>query len=140
MVINGGLTNSNIVLFSFMKYAIIGSRSYANYAQFEATVDIYTDITEIISGGARGVDKMAERYAEEHNMPCKIFLPDWDKYGKSAGYIRNKDIVAAADKILAFWDFESKGTKHTLQLADQVNKPYIIHLTIPLSMRHSKKI
>lgn len=113
-----------------MIYAIIGSRGYENYAQFEATLDLkHKDITKIVSGGARGVDSMAERYALEHNIELVVFPADWDRYGKSAGYRRNVDIVNAAEHVIAFWDFQSKGTKHSLNLAQQANKPYTIYLT-----------
>jgi len=74
-------------------------------------------ITEIISGGARGADTLAEMYARHRALPVKVFPAEWDKYGKSAGFRRNADIVKNSDIIVAFWDGKSKGTKHTIDLA-----------------------
>lgn len=76
-----------------------------------------------ISGGASGVDSWAEEAFDEiiakypESVSKRIFQADWDTYGKSAGYRRNELIVAAADKVIAFWDGESRGTKHTIDLA-----------------------
>ena len=113
-----------------MKYAIIGSRDYKNYEQFKATLDAnYKDITEIISGGARGADSMAERYAKEHGIPTQVLVPDWEQYGKAAGHIRNTDIISAADVVVAYWDGISKGTKDSLRKAQAAGKPFFIHLT-----------
>jgi len=82
---------------------------------------------EIVSGGAKGPDSIAERFAHICRIPTKIFLPDWDKHGKSAGLIRNKEIVDYSHMIVAFWDQQSKGTKHTIDLTLKAGKPvYII--------------
>lgn len=107
---------------------IAGSRGYNNYKHFSEIVDhtinaLYKDYKIIIvSGGARGVDSMAERYAKEHNYEMKIFPANWDKYGKSAGYKRNvemHDFIAQFDNRLCicFWDGKSKGTQHNFKLA-----------------------
>jgi hypothetical protein len=112
-----------------MTYAIIGSRDFNAYATFKATMDLYVDITHIISGGARGPDSLAERYANEKKIPFTCYPADWTTHGKSAGYKRNVDIVGNADVVVAFWDGVSKGTRHSLTLADNSNKPYFIHLT-----------
>lgn len=71
-----------------MKVAVIGSRGFNNYNKVVETLSGLT-ITEIVSGGAVGADKLGERFANENNIPTKIFLPDWEKYGKSAGFKRN---------------------------------------------------
>lgn len=65
---------------------------------------------EIVSGGARGADKLGEKYAREKNYPIKSFPAEWQKYGKSAGPIRNAKMVDYANVCVAFWDRESKGT------------------------------
>lgn len=113
-----------------MKLAIVGSRTYDNYSMLSIFVTMtslaHGPVTEIISGGARGADRLGERWAGEHKIPVTQFLPDWETHGKAAGYIRNKDIVAAADFVLAFWDGESRGTKHSIDLAKAQGKPLIV--------------
>lgn len=98
--------------------AVIGSRSFTDYIYLEAVLDTYnlrfSLITEIVSGGADGADSLAAKYAREHDIKCKIYKPYWDKYGKSAGFIRNTKIVERADSVIAFWDGESRGTKDSI--------------------------
>jgi len=114
-----------------MRLAIVGSRTFPDYNLLKKWAYIYLtagwgpDIT-IISGGANGADKMAERFAKEYNYEVSIFLPDWNKYGKSAGFRRNEHIVDDCDIVLAFWDGKSKGTKHTIDLAKLAKKPTFI--------------
>ena len=76
-----------------------------------------------MSGGAKGADSFAEAWAKERNIKVQIFLPDWEKHGKSAGYIRNGHIIAEADACIAFWDGESKGTKLSISLAEMKGIP-----------------
>ena len=114
-----------------MKLAVIGSRSLnkeehrlivyrsINDLAFERDVEI----SEIVSGGAKGVDSFAESYANARRISCKIFEAEWEKYGKSAGFKRNGQIALYADAILAIWDGKSKGTMHTVRLAEQFRKP-----------------
>lgn len=112
-----------------MNIAIVGSRSFTDYQEFMSWVEssfIYSGIDrtrlKIISGGAKGADSLAERYAKEYNIPFKSIVPDWDKYGKKAGFLRNADIVANCSGVIAFWDGRSKGTLHTIQLAIKAGK------------------
>ena len=70
----------------------------------------YSDI-EIVSGRARGADTLGEEYAAEHNLPCATFPAKWNQFGKAAGYIRNAPVV------VAFWNGESRGTKHMIDIA-----------------------
>ncbi len=104
-----------------MKYAVIGSRNFNNYDLFEKELDKH-QIREIISGGARGADRLAERYAQERSLPIQIFNADWEKYGKSAGFIRNKKIVDNCDAVIAFWDGDSRGTKSSMNFAEKAGK------------------
>lgn len=84
-------------------------------------------IARILSGGAKGADQVAERYAKENNIPIEVFLPNWKEYWKAAGPIRNTQMVELADVIVAFWDGTSPGTKHTITRAKQFHKHvYII--------------
>lgn len=82
----------------------------------------------IVSGGAKGADTLAEKYAAERNYPCSIFLADWDKNGKSAGFIRNREMHEYLSKqkergVVAFWDGKSSGTANNFDLAKKYNNP-----------------
>lgn len=93
-----------------MKVAIVGSRGYMDLDSVRTMVqelyNTYKGSLVIISGGARGVDITAETEARRLDVKCTIFLPDWHKYGKQAGMIRNYDIISACDIVYAFWDGE----------------------------------
>lgn len=113
-----------------MNIAIIGSRTINDYELIKnGFIEHYgnSKVNNIVSGGAIGVDSLAEQLADELKINKIIFKADWNKFGKSAGMIRNKLIVDNADEILAFWDKKSIGTKHTIELAKKQNKKvYII--------------
>jgi len=103
-----------------MKTIIAGSRNFNDY---ELLYQICEDekITEVVSGTARGADLLGERYAKENEIPIKRFPANWNEYGKSAGYKRNAEMAKYAEALIAFWDGESKGTKHMVDLAKQHN-------------------
>lgn len=108
-----------------MKLAIVGSRTFNDYEMVkEALKDLA--ITEIVSGGAKGADTLAEKYAAENSIPVKVFKPEWGKYGRGAGPKRNKQIVDYADKVIAFWDGESRGTKSSIDLATEQGKLLLV--------------
>lgn len=118
-----------------MRLAIIGSRGFEDYDLLRSTMSEWFDpdggglsyaIQEVISGGANGADKLGARFARDNNIPLTELLPDWDKYGKRAGFIRNEDIVKSADFVLAFWDGVSRGTGHSLSIAKRLKKPTLI--------------
>ena len=111
-----------------MKYvAVIGSRSFNDYVVLCAALDKLVKSDDVIvSGGARGADELAERYAKEHNLQTIIHLPDWKTYGRAAGFVRNKKIVNDADIVIAFHDGFSKGTQNSIDLAKRTNKPTMI--------------
>lgn len=102
-----------------MKLAIIGSRSITvkNIEDF-----LPEDTEEIVSGGARGVDRAAAEYAKRNGIRLVEFLPDYARYGRGAPLKRNALIAAYADMVLAFWDGESRGTAHTLSLFEAQGK------------------
>ena len=108
-----------------MKVGVIGSRVFNNYELVVKTLSNF-DITLIISGGAIGADTLGEKYANEHNIPILIFKPDWEMYGKSAGMIRNTDIVDNSDVIVAFWDGTSKGTLDSIKKAEKRGKKVLV--------------
>ena len=105
-----------------MKIAIVGSRDYVDLERVTAYVNSLPDDTELVSGGARGVDRTAEQAAWSRKLTVKCFPADWEQYGKEAGFIRNQDIVNYADLVVAFWDGKSRGTAHTMRLAASQNK------------------
>ena len=110
-----------------MNVAIIGSRSFTDYERAEEFLSVLDlDITRIISGGAKGADAIAERYASEHGIPITVYPADWKRYGRGAGMIRNKLIIADADVVIAFWDGASKGTKNSIELAHKAGKQVAI--------------
>lgn len=108
-----------------MKVAVIGSRSFNDYEEVKRILS-EIKITLLISGGASGADSLGERYAKENNIETKIFLPDWNKHGKVAGLLRNTDIVNEAELVVAFWDGVSKGTKDSLNKAQEKGKNILI--------------
>lgn len=107
-----------------MKFAVIGSRDFTNYDKLKSVLSQY-EIGEIVSGGARGADSMAARYAREHNIKLTEFIPDWS-IGKHAGHVRNQLIIDSADVIIAFWDNHSPGTKDSIRKAKKAGKHCII--------------
>ena len=106
-----------------MKLAIIGSRSITAYSLEEF---IPSETTEIISGGARGVDALARQYAEEHHIPCTEILPDYARYGRGAPLHRNDEIIARADAVLAVWNGHSRGTAYVIRQCRKLGKPLIL--------------
>ena len=105
-----------------MKLAIIGSRTFKDYPLLKKEVDALKDIQLIISGGAKGADKLAEKYTEEHQIELKVFLPEFDKYAAGAYWKRNEQIVGSCDYLIAFWDGKSTGTKYTIDYAKKQGK------------------
>jgi hypothetical protein len=87
------------------------------YKLLESTLAVLPEITKIVSGGAKGADSLAEIYAEKYQLPLIVFKPDWQKYGRGAGIVRNREIIEAADMVVAFWDGSSKGTASSLKFA-----------------------
>lgn len=108
---------------------VVGSRTFDDYELMKKKLDHilknYHRIV-IVSGGARGADSLAERYAKEKDYPLKVFPAEWDRYGKSAGYRRNEQMhqyISKSDHrgVVAFWKDGSKGTAHNFGLAEKYN-------------------
>lgn len=113
------------------KVIVAGGRDFADYALLKQKLDyaLKNKVTEsitIVSGAARGADKLGERYAKERGYEIDSHPANWDRYGKSAGYIRNKEMAQNADALMAFWDGKSKGTKHMIDLAEQYGLKVIV--------------
>lgn len=115
---------------------VVGSRTFRDYDLMREKLDHllsrYTSMCVpicIVSGGARGADTLAERYAKERNYELEVFPADWDKYGKSAGYRRNREMhrfISQCNRdcgCVAFWDGQSRGTAHNFKLAEEYNVP-----------------
>jgi hypothetical protein len=104
-----------------VRIIIAGSRSFTDYKKLMLECDQYIEgcilEIEIVSGTAAGADQLGERYASERGYEVKRFPPDWNKFGKRAGYLRNKDMADYSDVLIAFWDGESRGTKHMIDIA-----------------------
>ena len=111
-----------------MKTIIAGSRTI----DFETTIEylcelrFITDITEVVSGTARGVDTYGEWFANRYEIPIKRFPANWDEYGKSAGMIRNKEMAEYAEQAIILWDGESKGTKNMIDLVKKKKIPIFL--------------
>ncbi len=105
-----------------MKVAIVGSRTLfiEDFSQHLENCD------EIISGRAVGIDTCAEEYAKKNNIAFTKILPEYNRYGRGAPIIRNKEIVDRADYVLIFWDGHSKGTAWVINYAKKTNKDYKI--------------
>ena len=108
-----------------MKTAVIGSRNFGDYEMLKKALG-ERDITQIISGGAKGADTLAKRYAKENDIPLLEFLPEYNKYGRSAPLKRNVLIIDASEVVIAFWDGQSTGTAHSITQARRVGKEVII--------------
>jgi hypothetical protein len=83
-------------------------------------------ITEVVSGGASGVDKLGEQFALLKGLPCRVFPADWDKFGKIAGKLRNIEMADYADFVIALWDGMSPGTAHMIATGCAKGKPAIV--------------
>lgn len=102
-----------------MKTAVIGSRGLTidNLEKY-----LPSDTTEIISGGAKGIDTCAREYAIAHNIKLTEFLPEYEKYGRVAPLKRNITIIENADIVLAFWDGKSRGTRFVIDNCKKLGK------------------
>jgi len=108
-----------------MKLGIVGTREFDDYKLMVDTIEENLNISKIstvVSGGASGADSLAAKFAKEYDIELEVYLPDWRKYGRSAGMIRNSDIVDASDGLIAFWNGISKGTNDSIKKARKQNK------------------
>lgn len=119
----------------YIKLGIVGTRTYTDYIKFLEVV--HTIITkygivpsEVISGGAKGVDTLAYAYAKEFEIEPKVFEAKWKDengiYNRAAGMERNPFIIKNSDFVIAIWDGKSKGTKDSIKISKNLNKPLII--------------
>ena len=117
-----------------MKVIVAGGRDFNDYKLLKETLDNfqqgYGNITEVVSGGAIGSDKLGERYANENNIPIKRFVPDWKGLGKKAGHVRNRQMGDYAKEhngmLVAFWDKHSRGTKGMIDYASKIGLKSVV--------------
>ena len=111
-----------------MKVIIAGSRSFSTKHPdiVIGYIAFAYDITEVVSGGAKGADLFGEYYAKIFDIPARKFLPNWDAYGKRAGILRNEQMGNYADALIALWDGKSRGTKHMIDYMGKLGKPVSI--------------
>lgn len=106
-----------------MRVAVIGSR-IIDEKFFKNLCEIMPiNVSELVSGGAVGADKLAEKYSLENNIPIKIFMPDYQNNGKLATFKRNDEIIEFADYVIAMWDGRSSGSKYVITRCIKRNVP-----------------
>lgn len=112
------------------KLVVAGSRDFSDYTYASKILDqlrssMFSNI-EIVSGCASGADSMGIKYAEDNNLKLHKFPANWDRFGKSAGYVRNREMADFSDLGICFWDGESRGTKHMIATLKEQGKMCIV--------------
>ncbi len=113
---------------------VAGGRDYSDYPRLKqeilklANEQLAHRPVSIVSGMAKGADTLGVLFAREHNVPLYKFPANWDLYGKRAGFIRNEEMGQFADGLLAFWDGQSRGTKHMIDYMKRLGKPVHVRL------------
>ena len=115
-----------------LNIAVIGGRDFNDYDLMRKVLNHHNDnltfVNCIVSGGAKGADTLAEKYAAEISREMVVFKPDYKKYGRAAPFIRNTQIVEFADEVFAFWDGKSNGTRDAINKAKKLGKKvYVTH-------------
>ena len=122
VIIAGGRSFGNVILCGKMQ-------AEQDFLMLCSTMDtllakkIKTHTITIVSGGAQGADTLGERYAQLKGFKLIRMKADWKKHGRSAGFIRNGDMLNVADGVVCFWDRRSKGTLHMINITTKANKP-----------------
>lgn len=106
------------------KVIVAGSRDFNDYELLERELINFLrgkkpNEVEIVSGGARGADRLGEKFAKEKGCKLTIMNADWNRYGKSAGYRRNVEMAEYSNACVVFWDNVSKGSKHMIDIAEK---------------------
>lgn len=111
-----------------MRVVIAGSRTITDYFEVKQAILLSGFvITEVISGDARGVDKLGETWAKENKIPVQIFPADWLRYGRAAGFRRNRQMAFYSDALIAVWDGSSRGTGDMIRQMEKLKKPFYVH-------------
>lgn len=114
-----------------MKIAIVGGRDFIDYEFMKNEIEKFLNENEIslsaiVSGGAKGADTLAEKFATEMGVEMIVFKPDFEKFGRGAALARNTQIVENSDIVFAFWDGKSKGTHDSIKKAEKFGKKLLI--------------
>jgi hypothetical protein len=113
-----------------MKVIIAGSRNVSDYSLVVQAVErCGYNITEVVSGCAVGIDRLGEQWARANNIPIKEMPADWNRNGKAAGPIRNRDMAEYADAAIVVWDGKSPGSRNMVENMIRRKKPYYVALT-----------
>lgn len=112
------------------KLAVVGSRDVDQYEVVKEILDtIYEynpEISAVVSGGARGIDAYGAQWAKENGLELTEYIPDWNKHGRGAGFVRNELIIKDADYVCAIWDGVSRGTLNSIDLARKYKKKLLV--------------
>ncbi len=116
--------------YNHMRLAIVGGREFNDYPMLHTEVVNFarsqgvTDSSQmtVLSGRARGADRMGEYFAQQYTVDIEYFPADWDGLGKRAGYVRNQTMSDAATHVIAFWDGKSRGTRHMIEYSQKQGK------------------
>ena len=114
-----------------MKIAIVGGRNFKDYESMKIALELFFEendvsCSSVVSGGARGADTLAEKFAEENSFEMVVFKPDYEKFGRAATLQRNTQIIENADTVFAFWNGLSRGTYDSIKKAEKLCKKLII--------------
>ena len=121
---------------STVKVVVAGCRYYDDYSEAKEYIDLcLADIKNendiiIVSGGAKGADTLGERYAKENDFKIEKYPANWEKYGKSAGPMRNKKMAQSSDMVICFWDGESRGTRSMIEYANEYKRKLFVKTII----------
>jgi len=110
-----------------MKLIIAGGRNlFRGISEIQEDLnnyELYENLNEVISGGATGIDNCGEEFAKERYIGIKEFPADWDKHGKAAGPIRNRQMAEYGDALLLIWDGKSRGSANMKKEMEKLGKP-----------------
>jgi hypothetical protein len=107
--------------------AVVGGCTFDNINLMHSVLDIHLPSDAIIvSGGAKGTDRLAQQYAEDYQIPFEVILPDWKRSGSRAPMLRNLKIVHSVEIVVAFWDGQSKGTLFTINETRSAGKKLVL--------------
>ena len=114
-----------------MKVIIAGSRTITDFFVVQKAIEkSVLNITEVVSGCAKGVDKLGEMWADQNNIPVKRFPAKWEVYGKKAGSIRNREMSEYGDALIACWNLESPGTQDMITKMRELGKFVYVHIVV----------
>jgi hypothetical protein len=110
-----------------MKLIIAGGRDFSDKALMRESMEllwgsVYDPITEVVCGMARGADLFGRCWAIENGIDVKEFPADWDRWGRRAGFVRNGEMADYAQSAVVFWDGQSKGSRHMINLMEAMGK------------------